>query len=255
MTRMDCSEVRDLLQAFDDDELSAAERSAVTMHLQSCGECAAALSGLRSLSRRIRASGTFALPAGLDGRLRTAIGVERRGREARDWRGWVAVAASHVAVAALGALLAIATLSRSDERAVAVRDVVGAHVRAMLTDQLVQVASADTHTVRPWFAGKVPFAPDVVDLAGKGFPLLGGRVDYVLDRPAAATVYGRRKHRINVFVLPESQVPGTGEYRAVREGYNVIAWRHGGFAYFAASDLNADELGELAQALRGASVR
>ena len=251
MTRMDCREVRDLLPAFDDDELPAIERGAIAQHLQGCPECSDALAELRALRSRIRTSGTFAPPAGLQARVRSAIGIAHRDQKPAGWKRYAVMAASHAIVAGLAALLAYAALSRSDARTATTREVVAAHVRSVLADQLVQVASADTHTVRPWFTGRVPFAPDVVDLGASGFPLLGGRLDYVLDRPAAAIVYGRRKHRINVFVLPEQHAPNAGEFTAVLNGYNVAAWHHGGFAYFATSDLNATELQEFAQALRG----
>ncbi len=251
MTRMDCGEFRDLLEAYDDGELPAMERAAIAEHLQGCRDCSAALAELQALRGRIRAAGTFVAPAGLEARIHAAVGLESRRPRPFGWRQISALAASHAAVALLGGLLAYAMLARNDVRTAATRDILAAHQRSLIADQLVQVASAETHTVKPWFTGRVPFAPEVADLSAQGFPLLGGRVDYVLDRPAAALVYGRRKHRINVFILPAEQAPATAEFQADRNGYNVTAWRKGGFAYFAASDLNAGELRELVAALRG----
>jgi anti-sigma factor RsiW len=249
MTRMDCGEVRELLQSFADDELPNEERQAVAQHLQACRECGATLAELQALRQRIKAAKTFAMPAGFDQSIKRAIGLEDR-QGAATWGRFPAMAASHIAALALGALVAYGVASRIETRAGISREIVTAHVRSLLTEQIIQVASADTHTVKPWFMGKITYAPDVVDLNTQEFPLIGGRVDYVLDRPVAAIVYGRRKHRINLFVLPADQVPGTAEIQSTRNGYNVLGWRQGAFAYFAASDLNAPELQEFASALR-----
>ena len=138
-------------------------------------------------------------------------------------------------------------------RAAAAREIASAHVRSLLGEQLVQIATSDSHTVRPWFAGKVPFSPAVIDLADRGFPLLGGRVDFVLDQPAAALVYERRKHRINVFVVPQDRLPVSVPFHTVYNGYNVLAWRDRGFAYFSVSELNPAELQEFADALASAT--
>jgi len=114
---------------------------------------------------------------------------------------------------------------------------------------LVQVASSDTHTVRPWFAGKVDFSPDVQDLAATGFPLAGGRVDYVGGSKVAALVYSRNKHIINVFVSPVGQFDAGGLLEASRNGYAIIDWQVGDLRYRAVSDLNATELREFVRAL------
>lgn len=255
MTRMDCGEIRDLLQAYDDDELPASERAAIAQHLQGCAACAGILAEHQALRKGIRACGTFAMPAGLEARIRSAIGIESHRQKHPNWRRYAGKAASHAAVAALGAFLAYAALTRVDVRAATSRDIVAAHVRSMLAGQPTQVVSSESHTVRPWFTGKVAFAAEVVDLGARGFPLLGGRVDFVLDHPAAVVVYGRRKHLINLFVLPASQAPNTGEFMDTRYGYNIASWRDGEFSYFAASDLNAAELQEFAQALRSPGPR
>lgn len=252
MNRMDCGEARDLLHAYEDDELSAAERAAVAGHVKDCADCSTAHRELNSLRRLVRAAGTFEMPQRLEASVRHAIGMEsRRWLDGRG-RRYAALAASHATIAILVATLVYWTALHTDERAAIARDVVSAHVRSLLGERLVQVASSDTHAVRPWFAGKVPFAPNVVDLADRGFPLLGGRVDFVLDQPVAALVYERRRHRINVFIVPQAKVAATGSFGANYNGYNVLAWRERGFAYFSVSELNAAELQELADALTAA---
>jgi len=107
------------------------------------------------------------------------------------------------------------------------------------------VASSDAHTVKPWFAGRIDFSPEVKDLAADGFPLLGGRLDFVGGRRVGAVVYKRRLHTINVFMWP-SAGPGDAAPRLVaRNGYNLLAWSRGGVDYWAVSDLSAGDLRQL----------
>lgn len=255
MTRMDCGEVRDLLQAYEDDELSLTEQASVETHLRTCPECSNALAELRRLRERVKAAGTYSPPIDFVARVLARIDTVHDGAARTDgWRRLTALAASHAAVGLLAAAITIWALTRTDTQQSITRDVVAAHVRAMLAQQLVQVASADIHTVRPWFAGRVAFAPVVVDLAAHGFPLAGGRVDLLFDQMAASLVYGRRKHQISVLILPDELARGAGEFRAARNGYNIVAWRQSGFTHFAVSDLNAVELEILVEKLRASQA-
>jgi anti-sigma factor (TIGR02949 family) len=245
---MDCSEVRDLLHVYLDDELEADERRAIAAHLEQCSECTKAFAELQMLRHRIRAAGGYAIPSHLEQRLRTMIGLEAAPRPV--WRRAALLAASHLLALLLGAVIASAILWRSEMQDIVVRDVLQAHIRALIADQMVQVASNETHEVKPWFLGKIPYTPVVRNLDVQGFPLIGGRVDYVLNRPAAAIVYGRRKHRINLFILPADQAFGPEAFTLTRDGFNMVVWRQGGFAFFAASDLNAAELQQFATLLQ-----
>ena len=129
-------------------------------------------------------------------------------------------------------------------------ELVDAHVRSLLPGHLLDVESSDRHTVKPWFAGKTDIAPVVVDLADKGFPLLGGRLDYVDGHTAAALVYGRRGHTINLFVWRTA--PGeTGDGSFVVRGYSVLHWSNGGLSHWAVTDAAATEL----EAFRNAYAR
>jgi anti-sigma factor RsiW len=120
------------------------------------------------------------------------------------------------------------------------------HIRSLLATHLVDVASSDQHTVKPWFDGKIDFAPEVRDFAADGFPLVGGRLDYLDGKTVVALVYRRHKHPINLLISP---VPGRGDTSPealTRRGYNLVHWTQGEMSYWAVSDVNAAELGQFA---------
>jgi anti-sigma factor RsiW len=160
---------------------------------------------------------------------------------AGPWR----IAAGFLLAAALGwgagtvrTSLRTAAASTSDQTVSALIDT---HVRSLLPGHLIDVQSSDRHTVKPWFAGRIDIAPPVVDLAAKGFPLIGGRLDYVQGHSAAALVYGRRLHMINLFVW--HAVPGEpARASAVRGGYAILHWTTGDLSYWAVSDAAPAEL-------------
>jgi anti-sigma factor RsiW len=131
--------------------------------------------------------------------------------------------------------------------------VVSDHVRSLMANHLFDVQSTDSHTVKPWFLGKLDFSPPVVDLASIEFPLVGGRLDYVGGRPVAALVYQRHKHTINVFVSPEGDDgddPSRQDLVSTIRGFNVRHWIHNRMSFWAVSDLNSAELGEFVKALQ-----
>jgi anti-sigma factor RsiW len=121
----------------------------------------------------------------------------------------------------------------------------------MMASHLADVASSDQHTVKPWFNGKVSFSPNVADFTAQGFPLAGGRLDYMDNQSVAALVYHRRAHIINVFIYPSTARMDPAQSQ--RRGYNIIHWAGEGMEYWAVSDLNASELQELVKLLRGLS--
>ncbi|HTK55365.1 MAG TPA: hypothetical protein VL295_00960, partial [Gemmatimonadales bacterium] len=127
--------------------------------------------------------------------------------------------------------------------------VLDGHLRSLVPGHLFDVASTDQHTVKPWFAGKLDFSPPVVDPAGQGYPLIGGRVDVIEGQQIAALVYSRRSHIINVFVRPAEDGAAVAPREAVRRGYNIVRWSGAGMRYWAVSDLNLGEMREFQKLL------
>jgi anti-sigma factor RsiW len=123
--------------------------------------------------------------------------------------------------------------------------VVGDHIRSLIGTHLVDVPSSDQHTVKPWFAGKLDFSPEVKNFETDGFPLVGGRVEYLAGRRVAALVFRRRQHVINVFTWPAGSARAGGEVRLARDGYNLLQWTDGPMTYWAASDVSARDLDRL----------
>ena len=185
------------------------------------------------------------------GAVRDAASESRRPRfmTARVKR-WLALAASLAVVTSGGWWLGV---SRATATALA-DQVLASHVRSLMPGHLTDVLSSDQHTVKPWFNGKIDYSPPVPDFAGQGFPLIGGRLDYVGGRPVAALVYGRRQHIINVFLWPVSAGSrageGGGSASRSRQGYHELHWTSGDYTYWVASDLALPELEQFAELVR-----
>jgi anti-sigma factor RsiW len=246
---MTCDEVKPLLNACMDGEIHPTQRAALDSHVETCSSCATDLEELESVRYAIRMGMPYyKAPADLRSQVRVAL----RGAEYLDskahrtgWQVWGAVAAS-VALCALAATPFIIN-ARNQSQLIA-KELLSAHQRALI-GRSVDVISSDQHTVKPWFNGKLPFSPPVTDLASDGFPLEGGRVDYAGERPVAALVYGRRLHKIDVFVRPSAGEKAPPS-RFESNGYNEISWEKGAFLFTAVSDLNDAELAAFANLLR-----
>ena len=245
---MTCHDVEARLGAYLDGELSEAAASEVRAHLDACPACRALYDRHRALAAGVRAvwprrRAPDTVRARVKGALEDAaprFGLVRL----TPWReiGWVAAAVAAVVLTWFGH-------AWWAQRGALTQQVIAAHVRSLMPGHLLDVASTDQHTVKPWFDGRLDFSPPVVDLAAQGFPLVGGRLDYLDGRPVAALVYGRRLHRINLFVWPGSA--GAGLVRTSRGGYNVEHWTASGMTLWAVSDLNPAELGDFVRLLRG----
>jgi len=237
-----CSARRVALQGYLDNELEPAARAEMAEHLCECADCRHALDQARLLSASVKQHAAY-YPAP-DLLLRSVFAsppATRRTPLARV-RDWLAPLFSAAALA-LALVLYIATPPADRPW---MEDAVASHVRSLMAGHLNDVASSDRHTVKPWFTGKLDFAPPVHDFAAQGYPLLGGRLDYLQNQPAAALAYGHAKHVINLFILPANGPDKPRETLALR-GYNLVAWQLGHMRFIAVSDVEAGELETFSQ--------
>ena len=238
--------IRELLHAYVDGELDLANARQTERHLESCPDCRGAEKAIHELRSALASKTTaYRAPAHLRRNVRAALR-----REAKSTRQplspWL-MFATGAAFAALILGFALFQTTRTARNDAIVDQVVANHVRSLLAAQLVDVVSSNQHTVKPWFDGKIDFAPEVHDLSADGFPLVGGRLDYLDGKTVAALVYQRNKHPINLFVMPAAISQTTSLTVTTRRGYNILAWTNNGMKYWAVSDLNQAELREFAK--------
>jgi anti-sigma factor RsiW len=237
---MSCAFPRERAHAWLDGELSVEATLEAERHARECASCAAEYRRALTLRSALREGGLVAVPpASLEARLRARLAAERRPSWRRGVPQWAAIAAALVLGAALTALL---IPLRESIRARGLDEaLVDAHVRALMKGPLVEVVSSDRHTVKPWFAGRVDLSPKVKDLADRGSPLTGGRVDDVSGRQAAVLAYTHGRHEVDLFVwVASAHAPAVT--MGVSRGYHVARWTEGDLGYAAVSDMEEDEL-------------
>jgi len=253
---MECENLL-LVQAEFDGELDAADALRAAQHRQNCAECRDAYAQLSATQALLRESARrHQAPESLSRAIRAGLNVTRaaatpRGAPAR--RPWWRDGLSFGLGAALAAAIALFVVNPAQQDLL--DQIVASHIRALQPGHLEDVVSTDQHTVKPWFDGRVDFAPPVKDLAGKQFPLLGGRLDYLNDRPVAALVYGSDKHVIDLYVWPMSKDGGGGVpmlQTGARNGYSTVHWRENGMDFWAVSDVEAGKLGDFVRDWRAA---
>lgn len=249
---MDCKDAQKLLDGYADRELDPAQNLEIENHMRECVACSERHESSQALRSALGNPALhFKTPAHLQGKIQSSLRGSAKTEavpQTRVWR-WL-TAAAPLAVAALAILIVVPLLRgpSNDERLTG--EIVSSHVRSLMVDHLADVASSDEHTVKPWFAGKLDFAPPVVDLKNQGFPLVGGRLDYIDGKSVAALVYQRQKHYINLFVWPSRSKPDAETEMISRQGYNLIRLSKAGMTYWAISDLNRAELQEFARQIQ-----
>jgi anti-sigma factor RsiW len=250
---MKCASAHELIESYLDDELDPGLRAEVQDHLTGCSSCSETHARLLKLQKDIRVQAPYYdSPADLQQRVRSALAQAAKSEakpgsvvpRSATWQ-WLAIAAAILLASSLALNFALFRSHRGDRDTLA-QNIVSSHVRSLIGTHLVDVPSSDQHTVKPWFNGKLDFSPDVKDFADRGFPLVGGRIEYMEDRLVAALVYQRRRHVINVFVWPEASSASGGAGELTQKGYNMIHWSKAGMTYWAVSDLNLSELKQFA---------
>jgi anti-sigma factor RsiW len=245
---MQCREAHEVLSALLDDEVGVEQQQAARAHIAGCSLCGEVARDYRRIGDKLRTVARMPAPADLAGKVLARLATEAHSANDNrrfNWRGFAQQAATLLLVCGLSGLVGWHLAQSNFERRRLERDVVAAHVRSLLQDSTVQIASSESHTVKPWFNGRIEFAPTVKDLTAEGFPLIGGRLDFIDNRRTATLVYKRRRHLINVFMWPaDGQNPKT-PVPSLLQGYNTVTWTAGGITFWAVSDLNAKELGEL----------
>ncbi len=235
---MRCNDVQNLVDAYIDDELDLVRMLEIEQHLQECSACEQLYKSRQSMRAAIH-TGSFyhKAPAHLQKSIQLSLRQTSKDSVSRTipWRLFSIAAAVIVGIIMLWSLLPLLSPSSVDESLI--QEVLSSHVRSLMANHLVDVASTDQHTVKPWFDGKLDFSPPVVDLASQGFPLVGGRLDYLNNRPVAALVYKYRNHYINLFIWPSAQSSDESVTMVSRQGYHLFFWTKSGMTYWAVSDV------------------
>jgi anti-sigma factor RsiW len=241
---MDCES----LHLYFDGELDTVAAIAFERHLETCAQCRADLAEFRAIRRHLQDELTR-MPAGesFEQKIHSGLDADPANEAPIRRRGWnwqkLAVAAAMVAMVSSGTTF---YLEQPSEESLWTHGIVNAHERALLAGHTIDVASSSRHTVKPWFSGKTTIAPLVADLSDVGYPLIGGRLDVPLDRAMPVIVYGAGPHLISLYMRPADGE--SGPHLAKLDGFSVLGWRQGGFAFTAVSDADGTELGKFQQA-------
>ena len=247
-----------LVQAELDGELDAAAAASLTVHREQCSVCRAASEELNR-ARALFSGGFYQpMPDELRARITAQMAAAASGVRTHlprtvsfdraPWHRWWASATSFGLGAACAAAITLLVLAPGADSLT--EQIVAGHIRSLQPGHLEDVPSSDRHTVKPWFDGRIDFAPPVKDLAGARFPLKGGRLDYLGGRPVAALIYQRDKHIINLFIWPTGAGAEALPKAADRQGYNVVHWIANGMTFWAVSDLEANQLRDFVEEWR-----
>lgn len=242
---MDCTLDRHLLDGYLDGELGFERALEVEAHLASCPGCTQEVESWKQVRVSMQGSELYhRAPAALEEKIRARF-PDGKPKPAVPWMQRWLWAGGGAAFAAAAMLLV--SLAWSPASLTMAQEITASHIRSMMSDHLMDVVSTDQHTVKPWFDGKIDFAPPVQDFAGEGYPLAGGRLDYLAKRKVAVLIYHRALHVINLYVWPAEDNRSATVAVDTVQGYNVLSWEKGGFEFRAVSDLNIPELRDFAR--------
>ncbi len=235
-----------LVHAYLDGELDPANVLGIAQQMDKEPALAAEAERVKTLKQLIHELPREEAPPGLRARIEASVGGLRRDRARPSWRALAASIALTAMVTSGSTWLVVG----SQQPTMIADSLVSDHIRALMAPEPVDVVSSDRHTVKPWFNGKIPSSPRVVDLAKQDFPLIGGRIDVVGQTPVSTLVYRRAKHLISLTAMPaETDFKLDRSPRNIN-GYNVVHWDENGVSYWAISDLEAKQLEEFAQLFR-----
>jgi anti-sigma factor RsiW len=245
---MACKSDYILLQAYADGELDAIRTVEVETHLRDCPACKQAVENLNACRVALREGlPRYAASSNLTKNILSALPVSTPARRSRIVNFWPQ--ASWVMAVAASLVLGFFIGQQRGQSASLLDEALTSHTRSLMQSHLMDVVSTDQHTVKPWFEGKINFAPPVLDLSAAGFPLVGGRLDELNHQTVAALVYGRHKHFINLFVWPTASglVP---DGPTQLSGYQINSWTQGGLNFIAVSEIPAADLADFVRAYR-----
>ena len=243
---MQCDRARRLVPQLVDGELNPLRRWLVGRHVAGCAACTGQLEELQAMQAALRNDLPYhRAPPALAARIGAMLPREDVPAPSRSsFRpAFAAFGGTGLAGALAGVLLTLVVLRGSGTPNDAmVQAVIDSAIRSRMADHLTDVLTSDQHTVKPWLSARLNVSPSVPELKAQGFPLVGGRLDYVDGHPAAAVVYRHAQHVINLFAWASPGRPDTGFHDESRQGFNVVRWRQGGITYYAVSDVEADQL-------------
>ena len=248
---MACDSWTGKLDAYFDGELAADDARALQEHLRGCSSCAA--EGLAVLQQKlaVRATGQRFTP---DPAFRARIAKNIAARKPSPWkRYWLPALATAAVLLVVGAFLLTLNRERRSEQQL-ISELADLHVATLASSNPVDVVSTDRHTVKPWFAGRIPFTFNLPELQDSPFTLVGGRVSYLHQSPGAELIYRVRQHQISVFIFQEKDLRNVSEADSTLNSlsFQVRSWTHNGLRYFVIGDANAQDLDKLSELLKAA---
>jgi anti-sigma factor RsiW len=240
---MNCKDAQSLMHAYADKELELLKNLEMEEHLKSCSACAQIFENNLALRSALKVEALYYKPdIALQNRIHAALKKEEKAEQKPRTLPWAwlnAGAALAIAVVLTWTIVPLLSTRSADD--MMAQEIVSSHVRSLLVSHLTDVVSSDQHTVKPWFSGKLDFSPPVENFVQQGFPLIGGRLDYLENKTVAALVYQHRQHYINLFVWSADTETKTLKELS-RQGYQMIHWTQSGMHFWAVSELNHDEL-------------